>query len=65
MTDPIMKYFSFEHLPPDLQDVSRPFCQLAGLISKTLPDCDQKTVSLQKLLEAKDAGVRAAMEKPQ
>lgn len=58
---PIMKFFEFEHLPPKLQATSRPFCELAHHLESALPDGPEKTVALRKLLESKDAGVRAAL----
>lgn len=59
--EPIMKYFKWEHLPPHLQDKSKPFGQLATWIVDTLPRNPERTVALRKLLEAKDAAVRAAL----
>ncbi len=57
----IMKYFDFEHLPLNLQQYSAPFCQLARFVAKELSDSDQRIIGLQKLLEAKDCFVRAAL----
>jgi len=57
----IMKYFEYNHLPVLLQATSKPFCDLAKQMNETLPDCEQKLVGLQKLLEAKDAFVRAGI----
>ena len=59
---PILKHFRFEHLPQRLQDVSKPFGWIANEIATTLPACGQLDVALQKLLEAKDAAVRAKLE---
>lgn len=56
------KHFGFHHLPPQLQVVSEPFANLSALIIENLPDGYQRTVCLQKLLEAKDAAVRAAID---
>jgi len=64
MEDPIMRWFEYGHLPAALQETSRPYCELAQWIVKTLPRTAERTVSLRKLLEAKDAGVRAAMVEP-
>jgi hypothetical protein len=65
--DHILQFFAFEHLPPLLKDVSRPFCELAhALVSDNpngLPRNPERTVALRKLLEAKDAAVRAALAK--
>lgn len=57
--DPILRYFHYSHLPESLQAASKPFCDLARHIVTTLPRNAERTVALRKLLEAKDAGVRA------
>lgn len=59
----IMQFFGYLHLPPDLQEVSRPFCELAKSIVETLPRNPERTVALRKLLESKDAAVRARLAK--
>lgn len=59
----IMQFFAYAHLPPHLQDVSRPFGELAERIVDTLPRNPERTVALRKLLEAKDAAVRALVAK--
>jgi len=73
--DHIMQFFAYEHLPPKLQAVSKPFCDLARIvvgvpevpagtsIEFPLPQSPERTVALRKLLEAKDAAVRAALAK--
>ncbi len=58
-TDAILRYFHYSHLPPVLQAASKPFCDLARHIVETLPRNAERTVALRKLLEAKDAAVRA------
>lgn len=58
-TDPILHFFHFAHLPAALQAASKPFCALALHIVETLPRNAERTVALRKLLEAKDAAVRA------
>jgi hypothetical protein len=57
--EPILQFFAYSHLRPELQAVSRPFGELASLIVKTLPRCAERTAGLRKLLEAKDCAVRA------
>lgn len=59
-----MQFFAFSHLPPHLQEVSKPFCDLANWVLATLPANEEREVTLRKLLEAKDAGVRAKLAKP-
>ena len=61
--EPIMQFFAWGHLPPHLQSVSRPFGELAGIIANTLPQSPERTVALRKLLESKDAAVRAKLFK--
>lgn len=56
----ILKFFAWEHLPAKLQAVSQPFQVLASHIM-TLPRSAERTVALRKLLESKDAAVRAAL----
>ena len=61
MALPIMKFFEYEHLPAPLQDISMAIGDLARAMDEALPDCDQKSAGLQKLLEAKDCLVRARL----
>jgi ferritin-like protein len=61
MKSALMQFFAYAHLPQHLQDVSRPFCELAAQINGMLPDNPEKTVALRKLLEAKDCAVRAIL----
>lgn len=56
----VLKFFSFEHLPERLQAVSRPFAELARIIARNSNN-PETTVALRKLLEAKDAAVRAVL----
>jgi hypothetical protein len=63
MPELIMQFFAYEHLPPHLQAVSKPFGELAERIVATLPRNPERTVALRKLLEAKDAAVRALIAK--
>jgi hypothetical protein len=59
----IMQFFAYAHLPPHLQEVSKPFGEMAETIVATLPRNPERTVALRKLLEAKDAAVRALLAK--
>lgn len=61
MTNPIMKYFEYAHLPEHLQKVSKPFGDMATQMNDLLPDGPEKSAGLRKLLEAKDCMVRAAI----
>jgi len=56
----IVKYFSYAHLPENLQHVSKSAHDLAIEMNK-LPDGPEKSAGLRKLLEAKDCFVRASI----
>jgi hypothetical protein len=58
-TDPILHFFHYAPLPEKLKKVSAPFCFLANTLINTLPRNAERSVALRKLLEAKDAAVRA------
>lgn len=69
----ILQYFKYDHLPGHLQGVSKHFHWLAYALVGRAPVRDgsnhqqfklsgpELTVALRKLLEAKDAAVRAAL----
>lgn len=57
--DPILRYFHFAHLPSSLQVTSIKFYELACYMIAVLPRNAERSVALRKLLEAKDAAVRA------
>jgi len=57
----LLTFFSYEHLPPHLQVISKPFADLARVIAKTLPNNPETTMALRKLLESKDCAVRALL----
>lgn len=61
---PILRYFDYEHLPVHLASVSKPFRDLALRVERTLPPGAEKATALRKLLEGKDAAVRAALDVP-
>ena len=59
----IMQYFKYDHLPENLQEVSKPVAELAKSMAKELPGNPELTAGLRKLLEAKDCFVRAKLSK--
>lgn len=63
MPSTTIKFFSYEHLPEKLQEISKPLGDLAKLMEETLPDGPEKSAGMRKLLEAKDCFVRSALEK--
>jgi len=61
LEDHILRFFHYRHLPPALAERSKPFCDLARQIIETTPRNPERTVALRKLLESKDAAVRAGI----
>jgi len=59
---PILKFFKYAHLPEKLQVTSKPFCELAEKVAAEWPNNAETSTALRKLLEAKDAAVRAFVE---
>ena len=61
MGERMLQWFQYAHLPAHLQEISAPFCRLAeDLVGRVEPG-PERTVALRKLLEAKDAAVRAKL----
>lgn len=60
-TEGIMRWFDHRHLPSRLALVGRPFQELAHTLLDYVDDGPETAVALRKLLEAKDAAVRAAI----
>lgn len=58
----VLQFFEYQHLPDHLKTVSAPFADLAETVAAHNPMSQETTVALRKLLEAKDAAVRAAVE---
>lgn len=59
--DRMLKWFKFEHLPEHLKGVSAQFWNVACSVCAMVDPGPERTVALRKLLEAKDAAVRAAV----
>lgn len=59
----MLQFFTYTHLPEKLQEVSRPFCELAVKLVGSLPNNVELHEALRKLLEAKDCAVRALLFK--
>jgi hypothetical protein len=57
----IARYFFYAHLPEKLQLVSMRYAVLAATTFEEIPRSAERTVALRKLLESKDAAVRAAL----
>lgn len=59
--DRLMPFFSYKHLPGEYQGVSKLFHHTASKVCQNIPPGPERTVALRKLLEAKDAAVRASI----
>lgn len=59
----LRSFFTWQHLPEHLREISKPFCILADDIIQKLPKNPERTAALRKLLEAKDCAVRAELTK--
>lgn len=61
-TEALLRFFAYNHLPPALAAVSKPFHELAHIVAENAAlTGPEVTVCLRKLLEAKDCAVRAAI----
>lgn len=58
--EPILRYFSYDHLPPGAAAVSKPFCDLAREVAARATG-PETSAALRKLMEAKDCAVRASL----
>lgn len=56
----VLQFFDWRHLPEQLAAISKPFAVQAFQLANALDSSPELTVALRKLLEAKDAAVRAS-----
>lgn len=61
VSERMMRWFEYNHLPDNLKAVSRMFHGVALSVVMTIEPGPERTVALRKLLEAKDAAVRAKL----
>lgn len=54
-----LRLFTYDYLPKDLQRAAIPFYEFAVGLVNNVPPGNERTVALRKLLEARDAVVRA------
>jgi hypothetical protein len=57
----LLKFFKADHLPTPLAAMSEKFGLLACAVVDEAPRSAERTVALRKLLESKDAAVRALL----
>ena len=56
--EPILQFFAYNQSPP-LRAIARPFALLAEVLVHELPKNPERADALRKLLEARDAALRA------
>jgi hypothetical protein len=59
--DEMLRWFEYEHLPKELQLTSGCFNYVATHVVERIDPGPQRAIALQRLLEAKDAAVRAKL----
>jgi hypothetical protein len=57
---PILHFFAYKNLAPQLQLVGKMFHELANGLFYGLPESDEREMFLRKLLEARECAIRAA-----
>jgi len=62
-TTGILRYFTYGHLRPELQVISKTFADQAHRMAGMLEDGPELTACLRKLLEAKDCAIRCAVNR--
>ena len=56
----IIQFFKYDQMPEHLQEVAEEFYFMAQYLDRVIPTSAEKSVALRKLLESKDAAIRAA-----
>lgn len=56
----VLQFFAYDFLNHHQQEVAKPFADLAAIVAQRAQN-QETTIALRKLLEAKDAAVRAAL----
>ena len=65
MPSTTIKYFTYAHLKPELQEIATLLTAVAIQMEEILPDGSEKSAGMRKLLEAKDCFVRARLDQLQ
>lgn len=59
--EPMIQWFTYSHLSEPMRGISMSFSNMAYEIIDRIPRSAERTVALRKLLESKDAAVRAVV----
>ena len=60
-SEPMLRWFTYDHLSEPMRSVSKGYAWLADPLVEHTPRSAERTAALRKLLESKDAAVRAAL----
>lgn len=60
----ILQFFDLILLPPEVEPIAKQYTQLAEWLHAKLPRNPERTVMLRKLLESREAALRAYLAKP-
>jgi len=60
----VIQFFLFGNQPKHLHDMSKAFSLLAWDLARQAPQSRETAVALRKLLEARDAALRAVIDTP-
>ena len=65
-TRQVLRFFRFDHLTDGVSiSIASTYADMAHVMANRLPEDPETTVALRKLLESKDAAVRAALQIPE
>jgi hypothetical protein len=59
--EPILQFFAVDNPAANMQEIARLFWQLAFELVSRCPNNPERAIALHKLLEAKDATIRAVL----
>jgi len=59
VVEPLLRWFAFAHLGDKPRAVAEAFFSLASAITRGIPASAERTIALRKLLESRDAALRA------
>lgn len=59
--EPMLRWFRYDHLRPEFQEMPALYSALARTVCVRLPRSPERTVALRKLLESKDAATRCTV----
>lgn len=62
---PLLRFFRHDHLQGEERTVAARFTTLANMLADDLPTGSEKATALRKLMESRDAALRAVSDREQ